>query len=176
MLVLILFFYIKKYYGEVETVTVHGKTFLVRKLPDSKQAAEFLYQLSDDCSKLVKHMLAKYPDSEDVHRLYANYSPKDMSEGSPESGYTSYSLNKSTIVLCLRQKEDNKFANKNVVRYVLYHELAHLMTESIGHTKEFWDNFKLLLREAIDIGVYEKIDFNTNPMPYCGIKITSSVI
>ena len=50
------------------------------------------------------------------------------------------------------------------------------MTESIGHTKEFWDNFKFLLEEAIDVGVYEKIDFNANPQPYCGIKVTSSVI
>ena len=176
ILVLIVFFYIKKYYGEVEYVTYKGKTFLVRKLPDSQKAAEYLYSMGEDCSTLIKHLLAKYPDNEDVHRLYSNYSPKDMSEGTAESGYTSYSLNKSTIVLCLRQKENNNFADRNVVRYVLYHELAHLMTSNVGHTKEFWENFKFILREAVEIGVYEKIDFNNNPMPYCGIKITSSVI
>lgn len=179
MLVLIGFFYVKKYYGEVEYIksNINNETYLVRRLPDSRQAADLLANLSNDCAALIKHLVAKYPDNEDVHRLYANFSPKDISEGSPESGYTSYSVNKSTIVLCLRQKDkQNTFADRNVIRYVLYHELAHLMTASVGHTKEFWDNFKFILKEAVEIDVYKKIDYAADPMPYCGIKVTSSVI
>jgi len=179
VLVVILYFYVKKYYGEVEQVKSEkdNKKYLVRKLPDSKKAAEILATLCADSTKLIKHMMAKYPDNEAVKRLYDNFSPDDISEGSPDSGYTSYSINKTSIVLCLRQKDEkNTFADMNVIRYVLYHELAHLMTESVGHTKEFWDNFKFLLGEAVEIGVYTKIDYATNPMQYCGIRVSSSVI
>jgi predicted metal-dependent hydrolase len=179
VLIIIVVFYIKKYYGEVEYVksSVNGETYLVRKLPNKHKAADMLAQLSEDCKTLIKHLVAKYPDNEDVLRLYGNFGHKDMSEGSPESGYTSYSVNKDTIVLCLRQKENPaEFADTNVIRYVLYHELGHLMTASIGHTKEFWDNFKFILKEAVEIGVYQKIDYAKQPMPYCGIKVTSSVI
>ncbi len=179
VLAVIVYFYLKKYYGEVEYVVskIDGKRYLVRKLPDSQKAADLLAELCANSATLIKHLVAKYPDNSSAQRLYTNFDSNDISEGSPESGYTSYSINKSSIILCLRQKDvKNTFADKNVIRYVLYHELAHLMTESIGHTKEFWDNFKFLLEEAIEIGVYEKIDFNANPQPYCGIKVTSSVI
>jgi hypothetical protein len=60
--------------------------------------------------------------------------------------------------------------------YPALHELGHIMTSEIGHTKMFWDNFKFILKEAIEIGIYKKIDFQENPTPYCGITIKSSVI
>ncbi len=179
VLIVIIYFYIKKYYGEVENKesVVDHKSYLVRKLPDSQKAADILAALSTDSTKLINHMMAKYPDNKNVQRLYKNFSADDISEGSPESGYTSYSINKTSIVLCLRQKDDkNTFADMNVIRYVLFHELSHLMTESVGHTKEFWDNFKFLLTEAVAIGVYTKVDYSAHPSDYCGIKVTSSVI
>ena len=39
--------------------------------------------------------------------------------------------------------------------FVTIHELAHVMTKSIGHKTEFWDNFKFLLQEAKDSGIHE---------------------
>ena len=54
------------------------------------------------------------------------------------------------------------------------HEMAHIMTLSVGHTKEFWDNFEFLLREASKIGIYEEIDFNNAPHTYCGVRITDT--
>jgi hypothetical protein len=68
------------------------------------------------------------------------------------------------------------FVEKNVIIYPFVHELGHLMTSEIGHTPLFWKNFKFILQEAVDIGVYSKIDFKNNPTDYCSIKITSSVI
>jgi hypothetical protein len=56
------------------------------------------------------------------------------------------------------------------------HELAHIMTTEIGHTPLFWSNFRFLLREAVDIGLYKKVDYFKEPSDYCGIKINSSVI
>ena len=58
--------------------------------------------------------------------------------------------------------------------FVAIHELAHLMTKSIGHTTEFWDNMRFLLKEGIKINVYIKQDFNSIPVDYCGTKITDT--
>ena len=58
--------------------------------------------------------------------------------------------------------------------FVAIHELAHLMTESIGHTPEFWDNMRFLLKKAIELKIYIKQDFRKSPVSYCGTKITDS--
>ena len=62
----------------------------------------------------------------------------------------------------------------NTMMFVAIHELAHLMTKSIGHTPEFWNNMKYLLKKAIDINLYVKQDFSKKPVNYCGTKITNS--
>ena len=58
--------------------------------------------------------------------------------------------------------------------FVAIHELAHLMTKSIGHTTEFWDNMRFLLKKGIKIGVYKNHDYNNVPVEYCGTKITDT--
>jgi hypothetical protein len=58
--------------------------------------------------------------------------------------------------------------------FVALHEMAHLATESIGHTPEFWKNFKWLLGEAVKINIYTSQDFNNKPVEYCGVKITDN--
>ena len=51
---------------------------------------------------------------------------------------------------------------------------CHIMTESIGHTPEFWHTFAFVLREAQKIGVYLARDFSEEPAEYCGVKITDT--
>ena len=170
--------YVKHYYGEVEYVKsrVDGRKYLMRKLSDKADAAALMGTTNLALTKLVRHMMAKYSDDPDVRQLYENYNPDALSEGGTEIGYTSYSVNKGEkIVLCLRHS-DNSLVDANVLMYVAVHELGHLMTDEVGHTPKFWDNFKRLLREAIKIGVYRKVDFAKDPQPYCGIDITSSVV
>lgn len=179
MLALIILMYIKNYYGEVEYMTARtdGRRYLVRKLRDRQQAAELLARVNARLGSLVKHMAAEYPDNEDAQRLLENYNPESVSEGGTEVGYTSYSVNKGEkIVLCIRQKETNAFVDINTIMYVSVHELGHLMTDEIGHTDKFWKNFRWLLKEAIDVGLYKHVDFAKKPHQYCGITISSSVI
>jgi hypothetical protein len=105
--------------------------------------------------------------------LCLNYRPEKISEGVDTPGYTSYSINKGEqIVLCLRNKD--KLMDINTMMFVVLHEFAHLATESIGHTEEFWTNFKWILEESTNIGIYTRQDFKNNNVDYCGIKITSS--
>jgi len=113
---------------------------------------------------------------EDIERLGKNFNPDAFSETTPDAKYTSYSVNKGEkIVFCLRDKKDGeKLVKENIMTFVSIHELAHLMTKSIGHEPEFWSNFKLLLKISIDNGLYKNIDFNSTPKPYCGIQITDT--
>ena len=86
---------------------------------------------------------------------------------------TSYSVNKGDkLVICLRSKKTYNFQDDNTILFVVLHELAHIMTKSIGHKEEFWNNFRYLLKHAIEIKLYQYQDFNSNPEPYCGIQIT----
>lgn len=175
---LIIIMYVQNHYNEVDYVysKVDNRRYLVRKLADRQEAADYLARINQDLTKLVQHMMAKYPQDQNVSTLYQRYSPDSISEGSPESGYTSYSINKGErIILCIRQT-DNAFVEKNVVMYVAIHELAHIMTPEIGHTDSFWANFRRLLNDAVSIGLYKKQNYKVTPEDYCGIKITSSII
>lgn len=180
IIVIILFLYIKNFYAEVTYVksTIDGRNYLVRKLKDRQQASDMLASINADLQKLINHLVAKFPDRKEIKQLFENYNPNNISEGSAQSGYTSYSVNKGErLILCIRQKDAiDSFVDKNVVMYVAIHELSHLATESIGHDQTFWDNFKFILQEAVSIGIYKKIDFANNPSPYCGLKISNSII
>lgn len=177
-MILVIIMFVQNHYGEVEYIksTIDNRLYLVRKLPQKQEAADYLADINIKLQKLVKHMMAKYPSNKEVLQMYKNYSPTSLSEGSVESGYTSYSVNKGEkVILCIRQA-DHSFVEKNVVMYVAIHELAHIMTTEVGHTDTFWRNFRMLLEEAIALDIYTKVDFNNKPQDYCGIKITNSIV
>ena len=163
---------------------IDGKEYLVRKMSDMQQACDLLCSLNTNLKKLINHVDGKCKtDSSytpqtitDVKRLKGNYNEEHISESSPGNTYTSYSINKGEkIVFCLRSKDDaQKIIDINTLTFVAIHELAHLMTKSIGHEPEFWENMKFLLREGISIGIYKKQDFNSNPVAYCGMTITDT--
>jgi predicted metal-dependent hydrolase len=169
--------YIIHNYGEIEYIKANdNREYLVRNLDDKQEAANLLASITKDLETLVRHMMAKYPDNKDTIRLYANFNPDAISEGSVDSGYTSYSVNKGEkIILCIRQK-DKSFVEKNTIMYVAIHELGHLMTSEVGHTDSFWKNFKFLLDEAISINLYKPDNYNLNPKDYCGIKINNTIL
>ena len=58
--------------------------------------------------------------------------------------------------------------------FVILHEMAHLMTTTIGHTPEFWANFRRILNDASGIGIYNPVNYSKSPVNYCGMTITDS--
>ena len=79
------------------------------------------------------------------------------------------------VHLCIRDKDENKNLHEhNLLMFVVIHELAHIMSKSIGHNNEFYNNFKFLLNEASTLGIYYPIDFKKNPEQYCGIEVNSN--
>jgi len=139
----------------------------VEKNPDSYKTVE------DIKNDIKKQSYKKFDD--DIKRLINNYNPEVISENTPDSKFTSYSENKGQkIVFCMRHKSDNTLVDLNTMMFVGLHELSHLMTKSIGHDKEFWDNFKIILRIAIRLSIYKCQDFEKESKAYCGTKITDS--
>jgi hypothetical protein len=97
-------------------------------------------------------------------------------ESTPDAEHTSYSVNKGEAVhFCLRQRDTTeRLVDINVMMFVALHEMAHMITESIGHEPEFWNNFGWLLREAEARKLYVPRDFKSQPVMYCGVQITDS--
>ena len=129
---------------------------------------------SSEKQNLENSMKMKLKD--DIERLISNFNSDAFSETTPDSKYTSYSVNKGEkVVFCIRdKKEGEKLVKENIMTFVSIHEMAHLMTKSIGHDPEFWNNMRILLKISIDNGLYKNIDFNSTPKDYCGVKITDT--
>jgi hypothetical protein len=141
---------------------------------DAKDAANLIAEIRKRIILLVEHIYKTFPpDDKIVVLLKENFNPDVFKEGDDNSGYTSYSVNKGEeIILCLRSK--NKLMDINVMMFVAIHELAHLANETVGHDMTFWDTFKTLLLEAINIGIYVNHDFDKQPVEYCGMTINSN--
>ena len=155
---------------------IDNKEYLVRSAKDSTAAANMLSTIRTKLTNVVSTLHKKYPKDPRVIRVKERFNPYKISESSPDSQYTSYSVNKGErIVFCLRTKDSKQELHDiNTMTFVALHELAHLMTESIGHTVEFWDNFRFILKNSIREGHYSYHDFKTKPVRYCGTDITDS--
>ena len=156
---------------------IDSKEYLVRDLPDKQQAADLLAKVRIKLNNLKVHLETKYPDKPQVKQLIRNYrdDPKRFFEATPDAEFTSYSVNKGeSIHLCLRQREknDESLVNEDVMVFVSIHEMGHILTESLGHGPDFWNNFEWILKEAESINIYKHQDFKAHPVKYCGMSIT----
>jgi hypothetical protein len=181
IILIIIFFgiyYVYNYYINEGLIKVKSKIdneeYTVQIKEDAAEAADLIATIKGKLNTLMEHLEKTYGDKDErIIMLNQNYRPNRLSEGVDTPGYTSYSVNKGEkIVLCLRNKD--KLVDLNTMMFVVLHEFAHLATESIGHTEEFWTNFKWILEESTNIGIYVKQDFKNNNVDYCGIKITST--
>jgi hypothetical protein len=153
---------------------VDGREYQVRNRPDKQSAADLLARVNRKLQTIVDHV--GETNSEDAKRLVDNYNPDVISESLSDSSHTSYSVNKGEkVVFCIRSKDEaEELVDENTMTFVAIHELAHLMTKSIGHGEDFWDNMRYLLKVAIQLGLYTKQDFRANPVTYCGTRITDT--
>tara|TARA_B110000261_G_C13092051_1_gene360302 strand:+ start:3305 stop:3898 length:594 start_codon:yes stop_codon:yes gene_type:complete len=156
---------------------VNGNKYCVRERNKLELAADRLATINIKMNQLVAHVGEKYPKKGNVKRLVTKYNPRKISETLPTSEYTAYSENKGEkLAFCLDTEKESKgrLIDINTLMYVALHELSHIATESIGHTGEFWNNFKFLIKEAKEIGVYNPVDYKKEPARYCGMNITDN--
>jgi hypothetical protein len=110
-----------------------------------------------------------------VKVMVDRFNPSNMVENDLEADSTSYSENKGEkIVVCLRDKSTKKLVDENTIMFVILHEMSHLMTTTVGHTPEFWTNFRRVLQDGIQVGIYKQVNYSRSPTSYCGMTITDS--
>jgi hypothetical protein len=119
----------------------------------------------------------RYSTTEIIDHIIFFFNPEKVYENDPNniSGSTSYTIQKGReMYVCLRQK-DGSFVDMNTMMFVVIHEIAHIGAFwTFGHPPDFWAVFGLLLRDAIECGVYDYVDYRVHPQRYCSIMITSS--
>jgi predicted metal-dependent hydrolase len=204
IIIIILFSFINNKKKDISLVksSLDGDEYLVRNLPDKIEASNRLAYIRSKLTEVVKKLHPSINASKNLYSKYIQNDKKlekeisfdefdsslnqllqkyndvasTFSESTPDAKYTSYSVNKGEqLVFCLRlKKEGDRLVPKNTILFVALHELSHLMTKTIGHGKDFWNNFRFILKVAIDYDIYKSVDFNNNPAAYCGMKITDS--
>jgi hypothetical protein len=163
-------YYIKNKDVVVIPSKIDGRKYRIADGEDSQACADLLAEINMDILKLIDHL--KSNDDENIQRLCKRYNPDRLGENLEYKSYKAYSVNKGEeIVLCLHDKDGNIIKDKNTMKFVLIHELAHIMTVENGHPPIFWENMGNLLKHANSIGVYDAIDYSKNPVQYCGVLV-----
>jgi hypothetical protein len=166
--------------NSVRMIGPDGHEYDMQNLPNKEEAVKLMSAIRANLTKL-RDMYAAEPalmNDPPVARFVARYQPDVFSENSMSSADTSYSENKGQrIVVCLRdktKKPEYPLVDMNTIMFVMLHEMSHLMTETIGHTPEFWGNFKRILHDAVKVGIYTPVNYAHQPVAYCGMTITDS--
>ena len=171
--------YIDSDYFQLKCIvsTVDGDKYCVRERKNLQEASNLLANITVKMKKLVEFVDVKYPDKPNIRRLVKKFNPNKIMETLPTSEYTAYSENKGKkLAFCLNKEKhnNNNLIDENTLMFVAIHEMSHIATESIGHNTEFWDNFKFLLQEAKEAGIYKIVDYSAHNEEYCGMTITDN--
>ena len=161
----------------------NGQKVRVNDEIDKKGSANLLAEIIERMYKLrnyLKNNIDKYPDNKDCIELLSKNMNEDRTqiyENSTSSEYTSYSVNKGEeIVFCLRSRKTNKLHPINLMMYVAIHEMAHIGCHEIGHTRLFKNIFAFYLKIAIELDLYYYENYDENPIEYCGMILSSTII
>lgn len=181
-------------YTEIAYVTadLDGKTYMIRRGNNHtqtffKESANALATINQRMEKLIDYLEKNYSlDSSKnyfIKKLKQNYNPYMISEAAVDKRYTTYTVDKQNMHICLRTRNaEEKVYDMNTLMYVVLHESAHLAnytsdgTAVIGHGTEFKMIFRFLVEQAIKIGIYNYVDYANIPQPYCGIVINANIM
>jgi hypothetical protein len=129
-------------------------------------------------NKYIINKNGTYKEIQFASRMINNYNPDTIFENDPDDGKdTSFVVNKGDkFGICLRQKvlNNGKIHDMNTLKFVILHELSHLGCISYGHNYEFWAFFKFNLINAHNAGIYTPINYQQNPINYCGLHVKFS--
>ncbi|VBB18005.1 hypothetical protein YASMINEVIRUS_468 [Yasminevirus sp. GU-2018] len=174
---------------------IDNNVYMVRNQKDKKLAANFLAKLRANIYAITDYLNKKIENKQfaDLPR-YREFRPYILQlkekiknvvvrESASNSVYTSYTVNKGEqIIFCIRSKSITTLLKKddihdfNLVMYVLLHEISHVACPEYDHTPLFKKIFKFICEEAIEMGIYQKINFASSPQEYCGMGINDSII
>lgn len=175
---------------------IDNNMYMVRDVKDKKKAANLLALVKKNIYAITNYMNNKLDNPKlaskkryiefkpYIKQLYEKIQNVVIKESSSNSIHTSYTVNKGEqIIFCIRSKSITRYVkstddihNLNLVMYVALHEISHVACPEYNHTPLFKKIFRFICEEAIEMGIYNKIDFNMTPKEYCGMTITDSII
>lgn len=179
---IILYYWNDSYYPKdnmiYEMATFDNKLYWVRDLPDKARSANMIAKCKHNIIKLIDHLNKNINSFPEFHDNIKNSIEKInnieiMETSADKNNYetTSYTINKKTIVFCIRSKSFDRIHDENTLMYVLIHEMAHVLNPKIGHGEDFKKIFKFLLDESVKINIYTIVNYSKTPVNYCGMEI-----
>ena len=185
--IIIIFIYIFLFYNKKNVILVSGSEnfnkYLVYNDKKKIQSALLLEKITKNMFKLKKYLYEnkeQFPEMQNyIIQLNRNLNNDRtlIYENDPHSNLTSFSVNKGEeIALCLKSKKTGEMHELNLMMYVTIHEMAHIACPEIGHGELFQKIFKFLCEQAIRINIYKYDDYDSNPVEYCGMILSSNII
>ncbi len=183
----IIFIYIFLFFNRKKIIYIEsnsGNKLLLHDDKQKKEKGQLLIEIVKNMYKLKFHLTSNINTFDPEFKRYIKQLDTNLNENStsiyetdPLSDLTSYSVNKGEeLSFCLRSKKNNELHSINLLMYVAIHEMSHIACPEIGHGDLFKIIFKKFAEEAIKIGIYNKIDYGENPVEYCGMVLSSSII
>jgi hypothetical protein len=188
LLIISIIIYKSKNKAPIKYVKAYNdKVYVVNDLPDAQEAADMLARIMTVLNKLVDNIINDYNNNlindEDkeyfkyVKVIYDRLPYVKISENLVNSEFTSYSVNKGEeLVFCIRDRKRYKIQPINEILYVAIHEIGHIGSPEVGHTKLFHDINIYLLKKAIKFKLYNYVDYNINNKEYCGLILTTTIL
>ena len=157
--------------------------FMVINDENKHISTEILTKLVTDMYEIKNHLVQnidKYEENKEyINLLKENFTETRTSiyENDPTSDLTSFSVNKGEeLAFCLKSKKTNEYHDHNLLMYVALHEMAHMACPEIGHGELFKKVFRFITLEAINRGLYKKVDYSEKPVEYCGMVLSSTIV
>ena len=183
---IIIFLYIFLFLNRNNVIYIESKSgtkFLVNNDSMKEAASDLLSSIVENMFKL-KNYLYKHINEFSDFTPYINQLNNNLMENKttiyetdPNSDLTSYSINKGEeLAFCLKSKKTGQLHDLNLLMYVALHEMAHIACPETGHGELFKKIFKFLTDRAIDLNIYIKVDYNLQPIEYCGMVLSSSIV
>jgi hypothetical protein len=156
---------------------IDGNKYCVRDRVVNTDAVDLLAKTVTKMKSFIMYLKRVQPEHDITKRLIKGFDPKRCMETLPTSEHKAYSENKGEkLAFCLNSSPENplKLIDPNTLMFVALHELTHIGTKEIGHTPQYWKNFKFILENAVVQGIYDPIDYKKDPQNYCGMTITDN--
>ena len=186
--IIIIFIYIYFFLNKKNMVSIesyNGTKYMVYNDNLNKDKANLLANIVKNMC-ILKNYLVKNIDTEELieYKLYIQQLNRNFNENrtsiyetDPKSNLTSYSVNKGEeLSVCLKSKNNNNLHDINLLMYVIIHEMSHFACPEIGHGPLFQKIFKKFIEISIKLEIYHFEDYNSKPVEYCGMILSSSVI
>lgn len=181
-------------YSEIKYVKsdLDGKTYMIRRGHNHtetffKESANTLATINQRMEILIDYLEHNYSSDPSknyfIKKLRENYNQYMISEAEVDTRYTTYTVDKQNMHICLRTRDTaEKVYEINILMYVVLHESAHLANYSpdgypiTGHGSEFKMVFRFLVEQSIKLGIYKYVDYVNTPQQYCGILVSTNIM